>query len=239
MSLPVVAVSVELLDAPHYEGVKRCQLFHSYLDCLREAGLIPLLIAPDASRSELEQLLSNVDGILLTGGDDLDLSLDGGPAPVSECKPVPEAQQLSVFAMVDIAKERDIPLLGICLGMQVLGLAHAAELDQHLDHHQEHTKGIAHAVTVSATGKLMDAVGDQPFEVLSYHHQGLDALSSPLKVVATADDGTIEAIEHPNFSYFVGVQWHPEKTPRSTATLALFASFAEAVNHYHASRVTH
>ena len=82
MSLPIVAVSVELLDAPHYEGVKRCQLFHPYLDCLRDAGLIPLLIAPDASHAELNQILDGVDGVLLTGGDDIDLTLCGGPTPL-------------------------------------------------------------------------------------------------------------------------------------------------------------
>jgi putative glutamine amidotransferase len=237
MSLPIVAVSVELLDAPHYEGVKRCQLFHPYLDCLRDAGLIPLLIAPDASHAELNQILDGVDGVLLTGGDDIDLTLCGGPTPLDECKPVPEAQQQSVMAMIDIAEKRDIPLLGICLGMQSLGVAHGAVLNQHLAQHEQHTKGIEHNVNVCEPGIIMDAIGTKPFSILSYHHQGFDSVSLPLKVVATADDGTIEAIELPQHNYIVGVQWHPEKTPSSAASRALFASFANAVNQYRAQRV--
>ena len=237
MRLPIVAVSVELLDAPHYKGVKRCQLFHAYLECLREAGLIPLLIAPDATPTELQQILEGIDGVLLSGGDDIDLSLTGGDAPLEACKPVPEAQQRTVMAMVNIAVERDIPLLGICLGMQSLGIAHGAVLNQHLPQHEQHTKGVEHSINVTASGKLKDAVGSEPFSILSYHHQGLDSVSPPLKVVATADDGTIEAIELPDKEFVVGVQWHPEKTPASAATRALFASFADSVNRYRAKRV--
>ncbi|MBC8369182.1 MAG: gamma-glutamyl-gamma-aminobutyrate hydrolase family protein [Planctomycetes bacterium] len=236
MALPVVAVSVELLDAPHYEGVKRCQLFHAYLDCLREAGLIPLLIAPDASADEINQILSGVDGILLTGGDDIDLSLDGGPDPLDECKPVPAVQQQSVRDMISVSEKRGIPLLGICLGMQAIGVTHGAELCQHLPQHQSHTKGVCHKITTSP-GKLQDAVGAEPFEIMSYHHQGLVSVSAPLNVVATADDGTIEAIELTKHNYCVGVQWHPEKTPKSNASLALFSSFAIAAEQYRQQRI--
>ena len=74
MTRPIVAISVELLEAPYYEGNKRCQLFHAYLDCIREAGLTPMLVPPDSSDTELSTLLRQVDGILLTGGDDIDLT---------------------------------------------------------------------------------------------------------------------------------------------------------------------
>jgi putative glutamine amidotransferase len=237
MSLPIIAVSVELLDAPHYEGVKRCQLFHPYLECLREARLIPMLVAPDSSVDELEVLLANVDGVLLSGGDDIDLSLNGGPTPLKECKPIPAAQQESVLAMINIAKKRDMPLLGICLGMQSIGIAHGSVLEQHLPQHKMHTKGIEHTVSVCGSGILRDTLGSEPFTILSYHHQGISLVNPPLKMVAKADDGTIEAIEHPDFNYLVGVQWHPEKTPQSAASRDLFASFASAVNQYRASRV--
>ena len=91
---PLIGLTIELLDAPWYEGRRRFQLFTAYTESLRAAGAIPLLIPTDASADELEQLLNKLDGVLMTGGDDADLSLLGGPKPEETCKPVPPAQQI-------------------------------------------------------------------------------------------------------------------------------------------------
>ncbi|MDP6963572.1 MAG: gamma-glutamyl-gamma-aminobutyrate hydrolase family protein [Planctomycetota bacterium] len=229
MSLPIVAVSVELLDSPYYDGVKRCQLFHAYLDCLRSVGLAPILLPPDAQGADLDAILAVVDGILLSGGDDLNLSLDGGPAPLAECKPVPAVQQQALMRTIAYAREKNLPLLGICLGMQAMAISQGAELIQHMPNHQQHTAGTEHSILVSRDGNLKTALGGGAHKILSYHHQALSTVAAPLQIVAAADDGTIEAVEDPNLNYYVGVQWHPEKTPNSTSSRALFEGFAEAV----------
>ena len=109
-------VTVELLDAPWYEGRRRFQLFTDYMPCLRAAGLMPILMPTDApldgTRAEAAALLDRVDGLLMTGGDDADLRPLGGPAPVRECKPVPPEQQALNLALVEVACERRLPLFG-------------------------------------------------------------------------------------------------------------------------------
>lgn len=237
MTRPIVAISVELLEAPYYEGNKRCQLFHAYLDCIREAGLTPMLVPPDSSDTELSTLLRQVDGILLTGGDDIDLTLINGPKPLDVCKPVPHAQQKGVFSLIEHAVAKQMPLLGICLGMQMIGVYHGGTLIQHLRQHKKHTAGTPHNVKITKKGKLGKMVGTSDFEVLSYHHQGFDELKKPINVVGHAADGTIEAIEHAEHPFMIGVQWHPEKTPQSLSSKLLFKGFATAIKKYQSNRL--
>ena len=232
MKRPIVAISVELLEAPYYEGNKRCQLFHAYLDCIRDAGLTPMLLPPDSSDTELAILLKQVHGVLLTGGDDIDLTLINGPKPLNVCKPIPHAQQKGVFSLIEYATMNQMPLLGICLGMQMIGVYHGGELIQHLEQHKKHSAGLPHNVKITKAGKLETIMGTRDFEVLSYHHQGLATLKSPIDVVGYATDGTIEAIEHTEHPFMVGVQWHPEKTPQSLSSKLLFNGFATAVKQY-------
>ena len=229
---PVAGVTVELLDQPWYEGRRRFQLFTDYLPCLRAAGLQALLLPTDGPPEEAAALLDRVDCLLLTGGDDADLRELGGPPPEHTCKPVPVAQQALNLALVNEACARDMPLLGVCFGMQMLGLAHQAPFIQHLDGADDHVQGVEHAVHPLAGSLLAELCGDAPFAVPSYHHQALAGPGPHLRSSATAADGVVEAVERADLSFALGVQWHPERAPDSAASRALFSGFAAAARSY-------
>ena len=184
----MVGVTVELLDKPWYDGPRRFQLFTDYLPCLRAAGLRGLLLPTDGPPEEAAALLDRVDGLLLTGGDDADLRPLGGPAPEDTCKPVPPEQQALNLALVEEACARDMPLLGVCFGMQMMGLAHGARFIQHLDGADGHVKGVEHAVAPVAGTRLAEVVGEAPFAVPSYHHQALADPGPQLRATAVAPE---------------------------------------------------
>jgi putative glutamine amidotransferase len=225
-------VTVELLDAPFYEGHRRFQLFHAYMPVLRDAGAIPLLIPGDATADDVAAILPRLDGVLLTGGDDPDLRAFGGPAPLPECKPAPIEQQEMNLSLIRGAISVGMPVLGICYGMQMLGLAYKAPFIQHLIGSTDHTKGARHTVTATPGSRLATLLGDAPFEVPSYHHQALRSAGETLQATAWSPDGILEAVELPGSAFTLGVQWHPEKAPDSKASKRLFSGFIAAANDY-------
>lgn len=235
----VVGVTVELLEPPQYQGKPRIQLFHAYLECLRRVGLVPMLFPPDASAAELEALLDRVDGMLMTGGDDVDLSRDGGPPPPDAGGVImPEGQQRFGLHLAKAVQERRLPTLGVCLGMQLLGMAMGSELVQHLDNAEEHTKGAEHPVQVHSGSQLAALVGAGAHRVPSFHHQALTAMPQNLKVTAHSPDGVVEAFEDPAHPFLIAVQWHPERDPEGDTTRQLFSGFAAAVERYREQRQT-
>lgn len=228
----VIALTTEVLDAPWYEGRRRYQLFTDYNRCLRAAGAVPLLIPGDTPPADLPALLERADGVLTTGGDDADLRPLGGPAPTPECKPVPAIQQEMNLALTRHVLDRDMPLLAVCFGMQMLGLAHGADFVQHLPEDPPHTGGARHAVRLDAGSALAGLVGGTEIDVPSFHHQALGSGADGIVVSGRAPDGVIEAIEVPGHRFAVGVQWHPERAPESAPTRALFSRFVAAAAAY-------
>ncbi len=229
---PLIGVTVELLDAPYYEGRRRFQLFTDYLPCLRAAGAVPVLLPTDGPPEEAEAWLEGLDGLLMTGGDDPDLRPFGGPAPDHRCKPVPAEQQQMNLALVRAACRRRMPLLGVCLGMQMMGLVHGAPYCQHLDGADGHLKGALHPVAPAPGSLLARLLGPAPVEVASFHHQALAGPGDGLRVTGTSPDGIVEAVEIDGQDFALGVQWHPERRPDSAATKALFSGFAAAAGSY-------
>ncbi len=235
----VVGVTVELLEPPQYPGKRRVQLFHAYLDCMRRVGLVPLLFPPDASAEESEALLARVDGMLLTGGDDVDLSRDGGPPPPDAGGVImPPGQQRFGLSLAKTVQERGIPTLGICLGMQFIGMAFGSKLVQHLPQAEDHTKGVLHPIDVREGTRLAQLVGTGTHQVPSFHHQALEEIPESLQVTAHSPDGVVEAFEDPAHPFLVAVQWHPERDADGATTRQLFSGFAAAVQHYREQRLT-
>ena len=231
----IIGLTTEVLAAPWYEGRRRYQLFTDYSECLRRAGGIPVLIPGDTPAGDLPALLQGMHGVIATGGDDMDLRrLDRDhPAPTPECKPVPAEQQEMNLALLQAVLDRDMPLLGVCFGMQILGLLKNTGFIQHLDRHAEHTKGIQHLIHPRPSSQLAEVLGTAPVSVPSFHHQAVaESPSSDLSISATAEDGTIEAIEVPGRKFALGVQWHPERAPDSPASLAIFSRFVSAADAY-------
>lgn len=233
---PVIALSVELLEPPAYPGRRRYQLFSDYVGALRAAGAVAMLIPADATADEAALLLERCDGLLLTGGDDPDLRLLGGPPPLPECLLLPPAQQKLNLELLHIALRADLPLLGVCLGMQMMGLAHGSPYVQHLPNAAEHGGGKLHRVRIEPGTRLAALTRAPAIEVASFHHQALEGAASGLVAAGWSEDGVLEAVEIPQRRFALGVQWHPERTAESPASQAIFAGFAGAARDYRKER---
>lgn len=208
-----------------------------YVDAIHRAGGRVMLLPP--SEHGLEETLDALDGLVLAGGQDIDPGAYGAsPHPETQA-PQPERDRAEL-ALLAGALERDIPVLAICRGMQVLNVARGGSLIQHLP---EHTGSTAHRevvgefsehpVEVAPDSLLERLVGPTP-PVKSHHHQATDALGDGLIPVAWAGDGTVEALEDPHRAFVLGVQWHPEEGE----DLSLFAGLVEVAREFRARRAS-
>jgi putative glutamine amidotransferase len=192
-----------------------------YIKGVSEAGGVPVVLSPSLSLRAAETLLDGLDGLLLSGGPDLDPGYYGeGPMPELGTT-IPEWDALEM-ALLRLALERGIPIFGICRGMQILNVALGGTLHQDvpsqlgseiLDHWQTTPKcQVTHEVEVLGGTYLAKITDRQTVEVNSYHHQGIKSPADVLTVAARCADGVIEALESRDFSdrWMVGVQWHPE-----------------------------
>ena len=222
-SPPLIGVSVGRLPSGNrvIDGADR-----DYSRAVQLAGGAPVLL-PALSDLDVAVLVGRVDGLLLTGGGDVDPS-NYGAEPAAATGGVDPDRDRAEFAMLDTALERGIPVLGICRGCQVINVALGGTLLQHLpdvtatEHlHREPRDWISHTVRVEAGSRLQKVTGLDEIEVNSIHHQAVDRLAPPLRPVACAPDGIIEAVEHPDRG-LVAVQWHPESLVPAPAHLALF-----------------
>ena len=182
----------------------------NYVEKVEEAGGRPLLVPP--SEEGVEETLDALDGLILSGGADLDPALYGAE-PHAETTGLRPGRDAGELALLTAALERDMPVLAICRGSQVLNVARGGDLVQHLPEvvgHEEHraVRGefSEHTVRVDPDSRLGEVAG----EVKSHHHQGLGRIGDGLREVAWADDGTVEALEDPAKPFVVGVLWHPE-----------------------------
>lgn len=204
---------------------------------LGAAGIAPLAVHTDAEGVPIDDLMRRVDGLIISGGSDVDPLLYGGDAAdgvIDAPKPVRDRNELRMLAM---ARELGKPVLAICRGIQLLNVAFGGTLiaDVRRDfvdavphrRNEEDLLGPLHTATVapdSRLGKWLGVTG--VIEVNSQHHQGIAVAGTGLRVVARAEDGLIEGIELPD-EPVVGVQWHPEVYwHKSTHALALMRGFA-------------
>ncbi len=191
-------------------GPYRYCLHHCYTALLDRPGIIPLGVLPVKGASPGE-ILQGFDMLVLTGGGDPDPSLFGRPDQGSRD---PERDRpLWDMGLYHAARGMGIPVLGICLGMQLMGIAHGAALVQHLEtdvfHDGTSKNPASHAVSVSRESILHQALGSEPV-VSSWHHQALESVPEGFSAAARAADGVLEAIE--SLDHMVlGVQWHPER----------------------------
>ncbi|MFZ1880993.1 MAG: gamma-glutamyl-gamma-aminobutyrate hydrolase family protein [Gaiellaceae bacterium] len=208
----------------------------AYVRAVVRAGGVPLLVPPGASA---EETLDAVDGLVFSGGSDLDPELYGEEAHPQTDGVVRERDDFELELM-RAALARDLPLLAICRGSQVLNVALGGDLEQHVpdriaaDTHKQ-TPGVFadHDVEVLGGTKLASIVGDRT-DVKSHHHQGYGALGEGLRESARAPDGTVEALEDPARRFTLGVLWHPEEGE----DLALFEALVAEAGEYRNSRPT-
>lgn len=211
-------------------------LSEHYIEALRRVGGVPLLLAqPDSE--DAEAIIDAVDGLVLTGGGDID-PVTYGMVNEGLSRDLAPRADAAETALIRAARGRRIPTLGICRGMQALNVALGGTMRQHITteagpHRPEPTdfneiKRHGHDITIEPGSRLAQLYGVGRRYVNSYHHQAVDRVASPFTVTAMADDGVVEGIEHDGSWRCLGVQWHPEKTLDDSDDV-LFASFVDSV----------
>ncbi len=203
----------------------------NYVDAVQRAGGFALMLPPDPGLVEDPgEALELIDGLVLAGGADIDPGSYGQPAHAETVGTVAERDAFEI-AMTRRAIELDMPVLGICRGMQLINVALGGTLIQHLPEqvgHLEHRRvsgsfdGSDHDVRVAAGTLAMRAVGEAHHSTKSHHHQGVDRLGEGLSISAISLlDDLPEAIEVPGRQFVLGVQWHPEADAMSPVINAL------------------
>jgi putative glutamine amidotransferase len=184
-----------------------------YADAVQRAGGLPVVIPPTDDESLIAETIARCDGMVLLGGGDVSPSQYNEPER-SRLYGVDEFLDQFEIMAVRQALTREIPVLAICRGNQILNVALGGSLIQHLETTEDHRDKM-HRVSVVADSRVAVAMGTTEPLVHSFHHQAIDRLANGLTVVATFHDGTIEAVEHVTATWVVGVQWHPEDTAES------------------------
>ncbi len=207
----------------------------AYVRAIEQAGGRALVVPP--SDHGVGETLDALDGLLLSGGADVDPAAYGS-TPHSETAGVQPERDSAELALLTGALERDMPVLAVCRGSQVLNVARGGDLVQHLpevvgDERHKHTPGsfADHDVELEAESLLGRTLGGRA-PVKSHHHQGYGRIGDGLREVAWADDGTVEGLEDSSKRFAVGVLWHPEEGE----DFALFARLVEEAKTYRALR---
>jgi putative glutamine amidotransferase len=192
----------------------------TYVESVQRAGGIALIIPPDPRLAEdPAPVLERIDALLLAGGSDIDPGAYGAAREPTTDHTTPARDSLEL-ALTRGALERDLPILGICRGLQLLNVVRGGTLIQHLPdvagvkaQHRRNAGtfvGNEHEVALIPGSLAATVAGETVHSTLSHHHQAVGLLGEGLIVTGTADDGVIEAIEDPTLPYCLGVQWHPE-----------------------------
>jgi putative glutamine amidotransferase len=220
-------------------GITPCRLLPDYVESVRRAGGEPRVLQVSAAAS-----LNDLDGVLLTGGGDID------PARYHETRHPQTAdpdgaRDTLELELARLALERDLPMLGVCRGLQVVNVAAGgtliqdvpSEVNQAIRHQVDSPLyAIAHEVWVTRDSTLARLMQEElregeVLQVNSRHHQAIKHTGAGLLVSATAPDGVIEAIERPAAKFCVAVQWHPENFWRTGEFRSLFEEFVKACEH--------
>lgn len=237
MTVPLIGLVADRKSASSgaWVDIPTDGLPHAYVAAIQEAGGAPVLFPSiDVHVDDPGRLLDLVDGLFLPGGRDLDASLYGSQAHPSNDSPLRVRDELEI-ALTRLARERGMPILGACRGMQVMNVALGGTLEQHLGdridltpHRAEYGTHTSHPVAIHPDTLLSGLTHELEFDISSHHHQGVDRLADGLIASASAPDGVIEAIEATDGSFCLGVQWHPEERldPEGIALIRAFVAAA-------------
>ncbi|WP_197508375.1 gamma-glutamyl-gamma-aminobutyrate hydrolase family protein [Mycobacterium sp. E802] len=212
-----------------------------YFEGVSSAGGIAVLLPPQPADGDVvDRVLDRIDGLVITGGPDVDPARYGRqPHPATNAPDI--ARDAWEFALLEGALRRGIPVLGVCRGAQVLNVALGGTLHQHLPdvigntHHQQGNAVFGTSAVHTVPNTALAALIGETSDAQCYHHQAIDLLGEGLVVSARDADGVIEAVEYPGDAFVVGVQWHPEET---LDDLRLFAAVVDAARTYATERVS-
>ncbi|MEQ8762895.1 MAG: gamma-glutamyl-gamma-aminobutyrate hydrolase family protein [Planctomycetota bacterium] len=208
-------------------------LYPAYQKAVEAAGGIPMLIPPLSRPADIDQLLEHCDGLLLTGGDDID-PRHYGQEVRAPWTPVAPQKEAADFRLVRSALGRDVPMLAVCYGMQLLGVVSGGTLVQDLatgpDRVRHHLPDelARHEVRAAPGSRLSELFSGSICQTNSKHHQAVASVGASLSISGKTVDDVVEAIESPNHRFVLGVQWHPELERESASGSRLFESLIAA-----------
>jgi putative glutamine amidotransferase len=233
---PLIGITTDVVVAAYGAWEEESALVPSdYVRAVERAGGRPLLVPP--SEEDIEETLDVLDAVIFSGGSDLDPATYGQERH-PETNGIIEARDRAELVMLEAALARDMPVLAVCRGSQVLNVALGGDLVQHLpdvvghDDHKNTPGAYAdHDVTVEAGTRLGRLLGGHA-PIKSHHHQGFGRLGAGLLEAAHAEDGTVEAVEDPSRRFALGVLWHPE----AGEDMRLFEALVEEARRYRETR---
>jgi putative glutamine amidotransferase len=225
MKRPVIAITIDSAErADYYESP--C----SYSTSVEKAGGLPLLLPYRTNLELISGYVDLIDGIVFSGGDDLDPALYGETRHPKAIPIDPDRQKFELALLAEVERRR-MPALGVCCGSQLMNVYRGGSLIQFLpdeprtgalEHRKNAENPQRHAVTVDPQSQLGAAIGKAEISVNTFHKQAVRKLGRGLRVVATAPDGVIEGFEDPSLPLFAAVQWHPERLSDEPEHLAPF-----------------
>ncbi len=235
MPKPMIGLTTSRLPHPSSRPVFGTNI--PYTKSVVDAGGLPVLIPLNYSDDDLDLLLDRLDGILFTGGYDIDPRRYGNQ-PHQKVERMDADRDRVEIHLVQVLIRLGKPFFGICRGCQVINIALGGSLYEDLpeqfpgdiqhDNHDHPRNYLAHTVYVKSYTYLSQILAVTSTEVNSLHHQGVNRLAQELKISAIAPDGLIEAFELPNYPFGIAVQWHPEELQEHASMFRLFQAFVQA-----------
>ncbi|MGL5614721.1 MAG: gamma-glutamyl-gamma-aminobutyrate hydrolase family protein [Sarcina sp.] len=234
-----ISANIEIAtDTVPFAGRKRVKLYTGYIDSVIKAGGIPIVIPVTTDKNILEEYINLIDGLIISGGYDVDPArYNEDPHSLLQTT-FPERDEFE-FTLAKLAMDKEIPLLGICRGHQILNVLNGGTLyqdislkeDSFIKHAQSsHSTVVTHKINIEKDSMLYEILGDST-RVNSLHHLAIKDLAPGFKIVATANDGIIEAIEKEGNNFLMGVQWHPEVLSENNESMSnLFKYFIDKIN---------
>jgi putative glutamine amidotransferase len=230
MKRPVIGITTDTAEKPdQYESPM------AYAQSVQKAGGLPLLLAYGTDLSLIPQLVDLLDGVLFSGGNDLDPALYGEAYHPGAVPGDPARQRFELALIAEVEKRR-MPALGICMGCQLMNVHRGGSLIQFLpdqprqetlEHRKINNQWTHHPVRVEPQSLVARAVGKTDFQANSSHKQAVKKLGRGLQKIGLSPDGVIEGVEDPSLPLFLGVQWHPERLSDEPEHLALFKLLVE------------
>lgn len=223
MNKPIIGISGSVIidDGGMFPGYRRSYVNEDYVDSVVQNGGIPYIIPFNENEEVVKEQLLNVQGLILSGGHDVDPHNYGEELEQKIGDVWPERDVFDM-RLLKFAEENNIPVLGICRGMQIINVAHGGSLYQDLSYRKERTLKhsqnqtptlVTHTVKADPNSQITNILGKDEFLTNSFHHQLVKDVAADFTVAAKCVDGVVEAIENKNASV-IGVQWHPEMLHR-------------------------
>ncbi len=240
MSKPIIGIGC---DVSHVEGKRdRTFAYLNYAEALRRAGAIPVIIAPQPENAA--EVVEALDGIVLAGGPDCDPAAYNEERHEKVESVLDPRRQSNDLALAKAAREHGVPILGICLGLQIMNVAAGGTLiqdinsyiDTDIPHESLPENRARHDVLVEKGTHLASLLPETEFNVNSSHHQAVKDVGAGLRVTAHAPDGVIEGVEDARHPFYIGVQWHPEDMTGEASADALFGALVSAARKYREER---